>query len=329
MRLRHLIWPLLAVLVILVPSCSSLTEDDYDVSIAGVFSGPTTDADYNALGAKALEDMQSDSVKIAYSESVEVPDVERVIEEYVSDGYDIVWTHGSQFYEATAAVAKRRPDVTFIAEFDGKPENQPKNVWVLDRNFHTVFYPLGTMAANLTETGNVGYLGGLSLPFSYAEVNAVEQGIADTGNDVELNRVWTGDFNDTIKAQQLTSQLISDGNDVILTSLNLAVVGAFQSVKEEDPGDAWISVKYTNKSANGPDHYAASVIYDFTQPIEEIRAEIDAGKRSGYYQMNFGTGASIDLGDALPDDVHNTVEKAIDGVESGDITVKLDQTEGK
>lgn len=328
MRQRHLIWALLAVLVILVPSCSSLTEDDYDVRIAGVFSGPTTDADYNALGAKALEDMESDSVKIAYSESVEVPDVERVIEEYVSDGYDIVWTHGSQFYEATAAVAKRHPDVTFIGEFDGKPEGQLDNVWVLDRNFHTVFYPLGTMAAHLTETGQVGYLGGLSLPFSYAEVNAVEQGIADTGENVSLNRVWTGDFNDTIKAQQLTSQLLAGGNDVILTSLNLAVVGAFQAVNEKDPGDAWISVKYTNKSANGPDHYAASVIYDFTQPIEEIRDEIDSGKRSGYYQMNFGKGASIHLGDALPDDVGTAVDDAVDGVESGDITVRLDQTEG-
>ncbi|UPK76802.1 BMP family protein [Nocardioidaceae bacterium SCSIO 66511] len=328
MRRRRLFWPLLALMLILVPACSSLVEDDYDVRMAGVFSGPTTDADYNALGAKALEDIESDSVKIAYSESVEVPDAERVIEEYVSDGYDIVWTHGSQFYEATAAVAQRNPDVTFIGEFDGKPESQPKNVWVLDRNFHTVFYPLGTMAANLSETGQVGYLGGLSLPFSYAEVNAVEQGIKDSGKDVELRRVWTGDFNDTIRAQQLTSQLISDGSDVILTSLNLAVVGAFQAVKEEDPGDAWISVKYTNKSANGPDHYAASVVYDFTGPIEEIRKQIDDGKRSGYYQMNFGTGASIDLGDALPDDVRKATEEAINGVESGDIEVELDQTEG-
>ncbi len=328
MRQKHLIWPLLAAVVILVSSCCSLAEDDYDIRIAGVFSGPTTDADYNALGAKALEDMASNSVKIAYSESVEVPDVERVIEEYVADGYDIVWTHGSQFYEATAAVAERHPDVTFIGEFDGKPEEQPDNVWVLDRNFHTVFYPLGTMAAHLTDTGQVAYLGGLSLPFSYAEVNAVEQAINDTGKDVTLSRVWTGDFNDTITAQQLTSQLLSGGNDVILTSLNLAVVGAFQSVKEEDPGDAWISVKYTNKSANGPDHYAASAIYDFTQPIEEIRDQVAAGKRSGYYRMNFGNGASIHLNDALPDDVRTAVEEAVDGIKAGDIKVRLDQTEG-
>lgn len=321
------LWPLLAAIMLLLPACSSVADDDYDLTIAGVFSGPTTDADYNALGAKALEDIEGDSVKVAYSESVEVPDVERVIEEYVSDGYDIVWTHGSQFYEATAAVAKRNPDVTFIGEFDGKPEGQPENVWVIDRNFHTAFYPLGTMAAHLTETGKVSYLGGLSLPFSYAEVNAVEQGIEDTGEDVTLNRVWTGDFNDTIKAQQLTSQLISDGNDVILTSLNLAVVGAFQAVKEENPGDAWISVKYTNKSANSPDHYAASVIYDFTQPLTEIRAKIDAGQRSGHYLMNFGKGASIDLGDSLPDETRDAVEKAVAGIKNGDIEVRLDQTE--
>ncbi len=93
---------------------------------------------------------ESDGAEIAYSESVPVPDIERVLQEYVADGYDVVWTHGSQFYEATAKIAEQNPEVNFIGEFDGQPEGQPENVWIIDRNFHTVFYPLGTLAANLS-----------------------------------------------------------------------------------------------------------------------------------------------------------------------------------
>ena len=100
-------------------------------------------------------------------------------------------------------MAKENPEVNFIAEFDGEPEDQPDNVWVIDRNFHTVFYPLArVLASNLSSTGEVGYLGGLSLPFSYAEVHALQQGIDDSGKDVDLKPVWTGDFNDTVKATQ-------------------------------------------------------------------------------------------------------------------------------
>ncbi|TQK69355.1 MULTISPECIES: BMP family protein [unclassified Nocardioides] len=302
---------------------------DGKVRIAAIFSGPTTDADYNALGLEALKAAEKDGAEVSYSESVAVPDIERVLQEYVADGFNVIWTHGSQFYEATSKIAKQNPDVRFIGEFDGEPEGQPENVWVIDRNFHTVFYPLGVLATNLTKSGKVGYLGGLSLPFSYSEVHAVEQAIGDSGKDVELTPVWSGDFNDTVKAQQLTSQLISGGADVVVTSLNLGVVGAFKAVNDTDPGSAWVTVKYTDKSQNGPEHYAATVLYDFVHPLTEILADIDKGTTKGHYVIGFGQGASVDVGDNVPAEVKAEVEKAVAGISDGSIEVALDQSEVK
>jgi basic membrane protein A len=302
---------------------------DEGLKVAAIFSGPTTDADYNALGLEALQVAEDDGAQVAYSESVAVPDIERVLQEYVADGFNVIWTHGSQFFEATAKIAEQNPDVTFIGEFDGEPENQPDNVWALDRNFHTVFYPLGTLAATLTQSGKVGYLGGLSLPFSYSEVHAVEQAIQDSGKDVELTSVWSGDFNDTVKAQQLTSQLLSGGNDVIITSLNLGVVGAFKSVTATEPGSTWLTVKYTDKSKNGPEHYAATVLYDFKQPLQEILADIEGGTTQGYYQISFGQGATVEVGDNVPAETKKAVDEAVAGISDGSIEVELDQSEVK
>src|SRR5690625_2228451 len=232
MRISTRLLAALALAAALVLSaCGSSGSDGDATRVAGIFSGPTTDADYNQLGLEALKELESNGADISYSESVEVPDIERVLQEYVADGYNVIWTHGSQFYEATAEIAEQNPDVNFIGEFDGKPEDQPDNVWVLDRNFHTVFSPIGALAAHLSESGKVGYLGGLALPFSYAEVHAVRQAIDDSGEDVELKAVWDDDFNDTVKAQQLTSQLLADGNDVIITSLNLGAVGDRKSTR--------------------------------------------------------------------------------------------------
>lgn len=330
MRISTRLLAALALAAALVLSaCGSSGSDGDATRVAGIFSGPTTDADYNQLGLEALKELESNGAEISYSESVEVPDIERVLQEYVADGYNVIWTHGSQFYEATAEIAEQNPDVNFIGEFDGKPEDQPDNVWVLDRNFHTVFYPIGTLAAHLSESGKVGYLGGLALPFSYAEVHAVRQAIDDSGEDVEFKAVWDDDFNDTVKAQQLTSQLLADGNDVIITSLNLGAVGAFKAMVKTDPGDAWITVKYTDKSKNGPDHYAATVLYDFTDPLTEITDKIQDGTTNGYYAISFGKGAKVDVGDKIPDDVRKEVEKAVDGITDGSIKVKNDQSKTK
>lgn len=327
--LRYLAATTVAALALAGCGGESSGADDGELRIAAIFSGPTTDADYNALGLEALKAAEKDGAEVSYSESVAVPDIERVLQEYVADGFDVIWTHGSQFYEATAKIASQNEDVNFIGEFDGEPEGQPENVWVIDRNFHTVFYPIGTLAANLSSSGKVGYLGGLSLPFSYSEVHAVEQAIADSGKSVTLNPVWSGDFNDTVKAQQLTSQLLSGGNDVIITSLNLGVVGAFKAVNQTGAGESWLTVKYTDKSQNGPEHYAATVLYDFTGPLIEILDEIEGDTTQGHYVIGFGKGASVEVGDQVPAEAKAAVEKAVAGIGDGSIKVELDQSEVK
>ena len=189
------------------------------VKIAAIFSGPTNDADYNALGLQALQAAEQGGAEISYTEKVAVPDIEARLNEAVGDGADVVWTHGSQFYEATAKVAEANPDVAFIGEYDGIPKDQPANVWTIDRQFHIGFYGMGVFASKLSKTGTVGYVGGLSLPFSMSEVHAMEQAIADTGASTTIKPVWTGDFNDAAKAQQFSTQLIGSGADVIVGSL--------------------------------------------------------------------------------------------------------------
>ena len=153
----------------------------------------------------------------------------------MADGYNVIWTHGSQFYDATVTVAAEAPDVTFIAEQDTEPADTPENVWVLDRNFHLGLLPARRARSAVSESGQIAYLGGVTLPFSYSEVHAVEQALEDSGSSATLNPVWTGDFNDPTRAGQFTSQLLADGNDVILTSLNLGAVGAFEAVGDADP----------------------------------------------------------------------------------------------
>ena len=294
--------------------------------IAAVFSGVTTDADYTFLGLEALQAAEEDfGAEITYSESVAVPDAERVLREYVADGYTVVWTHGSQFYDATIAVAEESPDVTFIAEQDTEPADVPDNVWVLDRNFHLAFYPLGVLAASASQSGQIAYLGGVTLPFSYSEVHAVEQALADVGSDATLTPVWTGDFNDPTRAGQFTSQLLADGNDVVLTSLNLGAVGAFEAVGDADPG-VLMSAKYTDKSNLSSEHYLTSVIYDFAVMMEEILTSIEEGESGGYLGMSYEQGISLQEPSNVDQAVIDEVDQVVEDLKSGTIEVERDVT---
>jgi basic membrane protein A and related proteins len=294
--------------------------------IAAVFSGTTTDADYTFLGLQALQSAEEEfGAETTYSESVAVPDAERVLREYVADGNTIVWTHGSQFYDATVKVAQESPDVVFIAEQDTEPADVPDNVFVLDRNFHLAFYPLGVLAGATTKTGNIAYLGGATLPFSFSEVHAVEQALEDSGSDATLTPVWTGDFNDPTKAQQFASQLIAGDNDVILGSLNLGMVGAFEAVKS-DGGSVLMTAKYTDKSDLAPDNYLTSVIYDFSVMLDDILGQIEDGETGGYLGMDYDKGISIQAPENADQAAVDMMDKAVEDLKSGTVEVERDVT---
>ena len=297
-----------------------------DLKVAALFSGSATDADYNSLGLLALEAAEkSNGAETAHSESVPVPDAERVMKEYLADGYNVIWSHGSQYFEATSKLAKQNPNVTFIGEFDDKPKEALPNLWVLDRNFHVAFYPIGVLAGAATKSGKIGYVGGLSLPFSYSEVHAINQALKDTGSSAKVTPVWTGDFNEPAKAQQITTQLIGQGNDVIVGSLNLGMVGAFQATKGKDV-DVVVTAKYTDKSQFDPEHYATSTIYDFTKPLNEMLTKIQAGTTSGYFPLGFDSGVSIQPPKNVSPEVAAKVEKAVADIKAGTITVEKNLT---
>lgn len=297
--------------------------------LAAIFPGVITDADYNTLAYVGISELQKQTgIETVYSESVAVPDVDRVMREYIDGGYNIIWTHGSQFVTQTVDLSRQFPDVIFIAEGDDKIEDAPANLWFIDRNFHTGFYAIGAVAAKATKTGKIGYVGGLSLPFSYAEAHAVQQAIADLGLDVEVKMVWTGNFNDPTKARQVSDALIAEGCDVLMGSQNLGMFGVFEAVKAHTDSKILVTAKYSDKSTYAPENYLTSLLYDFAKPLNDIYAKIQAGETGGYYPLGFDTGVQIQTPLQNTDPVVQTeMETLIKDLVDGKIEVIKDTSE--
>lgn len=306
------------------------TEGEKVYKVAAIFPGVITDADYNTLAYVGVTELQKNrGVETAYSETVAVPDVERVMREYIDNGFNIIWTHGGQFVNQTVELAPQFPEVIFIAEGDAPVENPSPNLWFIDRNFHTGFYAIGALAARATTSGKIGYLGGVALPFTYAEIHAIQQAIKDSGKNVELVHVFAGDLNDPAKGRQVTDAMIAQGVDVIMGSLNLGMQGVFQGVAAA-PHKVLVTVKYTDKSESAVDNYMTSLLYDFTKPLDDIYTKILAGETGGYYPLGFDTGVSLQQPIKNVDPaIVAEVDQIIADIQSGAIEVVKDISEVK
>jgi basic membrane protein A len=302
-----------------------IAEEEMTFKLAAIFPGTITDADYNTLGHLGVTAVQDDlGVETAFSESVAVPDVDRVMREYIDDGSNIIFTHGGQFLNQTLELANEFPDLYFIAEADAEIADAPDNVWVIVRNMEIGAYGGGAVAAQMTETGKIGYITGLTLPLTYAEVHAIEQVIDDLDLDVEVISVWVGDFNDPSKARELADALISDNVDVIITSLNLGTLGVLEAAKVAD-SDVQVIAKYTDKSEFAPDHYVTSMLYDFSQPLTDIVGNIQGGQSGGMYNLGFDTGIGLQLPlQNVSSELNSSIEQLLADMKAGNIQVIKD-----
>jgi basic membrane protein A len=262
--------------------------------------------------------------EIIYQDQVDdIPNSLDTMQTWVDDGYNVVWTHGSQFTQVALKLAEKNPAVTVISEDDAHPGDIPPNLWVLDREFHVGFYPLGVLAARTTKTGKIGYVTGLSLTFTFAEVHAMEQAFQDLGlaGQLELRTAWTGDFDDPAKGQAATEKMLREGCDVIVSGLDQGTEGLLRAVRQRPAGRAWGTGLYTDKHDLAPDHFLSACLTDFATPVVDILSRVRAGERSGYYPMGFESGLLIRRPNAS-DKVRGEVQSVIEKVMRGDIVVK-------
>ena len=280
---------MVALLFVFLPGCKdSGKKGAKENKIAALFPGSIQDADYNTIGYVALAEAASNSgIKSAYSEKVAVPDAERVLNEYINADFNIIFVHGAQFNGAVAKVAPKYPDVTFIIEVDAPAAEPAPNIWYLERNYYVGFYVLGALSCMKTETGKIGFVGGLELPFVRGEINAINQAIKDLGSDAKLEYIFVGDFNDPLKSRQAAESLISQGADILISAVNLGNFGLFNAVKEADR-PVFITTTYTGKADQAPENYLTSDIFNYTFPIKGIVQKIIDGEKGGFWSMEYG-----------------------------------------
>jgi basic membrane protein A len=262
--------------------------------LAVIMAAPVQDADYGTLAYETINFLkQKYDLQIAYAEKTQVPEAERVYREYIDEGYNILWLHGSQWTAPAVKIAGEYPHVVFIAEEDDVPKKIPPNFWIIERNYFLGFYPLGYLATLKTQSGKIGYIGGLDLPFAKGEVNAVKQAIRNAGAKVEFDYIFVGDFNDVLKARQATEGLVAKGVDVILSALNMGNFGMFPAVLAAKR-PVYVATTYTDKKSLAPGLYLTSDLYNFKQPLDYIVGKIiKEGVKTGVVPLEYGPDKAI------------------------------------
>ncbi len=186
------------------------------VKIGFVYVGPVGDMGWSYQhdqGRLAVEAAFGDKVETTYVENVsEGPDAERVIEKLARSGNDMIFTTSFGFMNPTIKVAKKYPKVKFEHATGYK---RSKNVATYGSRFYEGRYVIGQIAAKMSKSGTVGYIGSFPIPEVVRGINSFLLGAQSVNPDMKVKVVWVNSWFDPGKEADAAKALIDQGADII------------------------------------------------------------------------------------------------------------------
>lgn len=298
--------------------------------MAMILSGPVSDGDFNAVQLAAIRHVESAlGVDAAYSEDVGVADAERLARQYIGEGYDVIALQAAAYLPTAIDLANEHSDVTVIGVSSGAPiPDHPENLWVLGLDVTPSYYVLGYLAARLVgPDGRVALIAGLEIPPLIGGANAMFAGARAAEPQVGVDYVFTGDFNDAVRARQAASELINRGAGIIAMHLNAAIPGAVQAI--EDAGDVQWLAHFTDKSELSPETFVTAMVWDMNDVLETVLTRIQAGEDGGHTVLLRDWMSLSDIHNVEDDELVAEVQQVLDDVIQGrvDVPVKIDEVE--
>jgi len=198
------------------------------LKIGFIYVGPVGDMGWSyqhEVARRAIQEQFKDKIDTSFLENVnEGPDAERSIEQLVRTGHKLIYTTSFGFMDATAKVAKKYPNLMFEHATGYKRD---KNLATYSGRFYEGRYIQGQIAAKMSKTGVIGYIGSFPIPEVVSGINATMLGAQSVRPDIKVKIIWVNTWYDPGKEAAAARALADQGADILTQHTDSAAATQF------------------------------------------------------------------------------------------------------
>jgi simple sugar transport system substrate-binding protein len=175
-----------------------------------VYVGPVGDIGWTFAHneARLLTEKAIPGLQTKFVESVPEAQAMPTIDKLVADGCKVVFTTSFGFMDQTLEAAKKYPDVLFAHASGFK---RAPNMMTYMADFYQIYYLNGMMAAALSKTGKLGYVGAFPIPELKRHISAFALGARAVNPRATVSVKWINAWFDPVKAREAAEALINEG----------------------------------------------------------------------------------------------------------------------
>ena len=187
------------------------------LKVGFIYLGPVGDLGWtyqHDLGRLAMLKEFGDQVETTFLENVsEGPDSERSIEQLARAGNKLIFTTSFGYMEPTLKVAKKYPKIHFEHATGYK---RADNMSTYSGRFYEGRYIQGQIAAKMSKSGVIGYIGSFPIPEVISGINATMLGAQTVNPNLKIKIIWANSWFDPGKEADAAKALLDQGADVIM-----------------------------------------------------------------------------------------------------------------
>lgn len=298
------------------------------LKVAAVYTVPTEQQWVSRIHLAALAAQERGDIEYVYSENVSNSDYERVMREYCETGNQLILGEVFGVEQAARQVAADYPDTAFLMGSSFKEDPAVPNFAPFDNYIQDASYLTGLIAGGMTESGNIGMVGGYPIPEVNRLMHAFMAGARETRPDVTFQVAFIGSWFDPPKAKETAFAQIDAGADVLYAE-RFGVSDAAQERGILAIGNV------IDTQEDYPETVVASALWHFEptldKAIEEVRAGTFKAADYGVYSFMREGGCSLaPLGtfeDRIPDEIKALVAEREAAIKNGSYTVEINDEE--
>jgi basic membrane lipoprotein Med (substrate-binding protein (PBP1-ABC) superfamily) len=296
------------------------------IKVAAIYTVPVEQQWVSRIH-KALNAAQArGDVQYVFSENVANTDYERVMREYAEAGNKLIVGEVFGVERAARGVAKDYPETAFLMGSSFGPEEP--NFSVFDNYIQECSYLTGLVAGALTQSKQIGMVGGYPIPEVNRLMNAFMTGAKEMDPDVTFSVSFIGSWYDPPKAKEAAFAMIDQGADVLYAER----FGVSDAAKER--GVKAIG-NVIDTRADYPGTVVASALWHMEPTINEA---LDLVREGSFKVDDYGRFSHMSVGGCtladmdpqlVPADVVTKVRAKQAEIMSGKLQVAIDDTEPK
>lgn len=303
---------LTGVISIGVVGCSSTNtnkvEDKTKVALV-LSTGGVNDQSFNqsAWEQGALKAEEEYGVEVSYLESNSDKDYIQNIETAIDQEADLVVGVGFQMGQAIKEAAESYPEQQF-AIIDSTYDEIPENVRPILFNEQEAGYITGLIAAKMTESNVIGWIGGMDIPSCSNFYIGYEKGAKEANPNIKVLKQFTNSFTDAAKGKVVAQQMINENSDIIFTASGGGNAGSLEAIKENDIKAIGVDMPSNHLA---PEHVLTSALKNVGEGLKlTIKDFVDGNFKGGTevkYDLSNG-GVGFEKTNLIPQSILEYIE---------------------